>query len=581
MFCAFQVLSLQIPLFFYENGASVSAIALCVEKMLPPTMYPLITFISLSVFYLHKPNNELTRWEKLFCCAFSLFLIIGDSYNAIDSWDLVFGSVLLFLMSVATLVGFTIITQCGLCWLKDLGSKLLKKEVTMPALWEKHPFLFAWAVIFLCWVPYIIIRLPAAVDYDSYKQLEEIFGYRTFSNYNPVFSTVLIGTIFKFGAAVFGFKEAGLTVFVIFQALVCSAILAYTTLTMKRLNTPPIIRVIALGVYSLVTMYPNYLTVILKDSLYSCMSILLLALVIEEVMLPHSKKRCLGILAAGLLTGLLRNNGFLILWALLLASAVYCLLHRKHRRTYMAAMLLIACLLQSMFVNVMLPALNIPAGPMGESLSIPFQQTARYVRDYPEDVTPEEAEAIAAVLDYEHLAELYNPDVSDPVKFSNTGNHAALPEYFKAWFKMFLRHPDAYIEATLNNAYGFFHPNAREYIFQYSALPFKEGKIPFEEIDALYPAKIATRYLVMLFETFPLTLPLCNCGWNMWLALYLMCTALARKDRKLMIPFASIGISMLVCIACPVFFVNGIRYALPVIFANPLMVAVTLRKSET
>ena len=580
MFCAFQVLNLQIPLFCYENGAGLSTIPLCVEILLPPNMYPLIIFVALAVFYLHTPDNRLKPWEQLFCCAFSLFTIIGDSYNAIDSWDLVFGSTSLVLMSAATLIGLTLITQCGLRWLKHLGNKIVEKEWKPPALWENHPFLFAWGVILICWVPHIIIRLPAAVDYDSYKQLEEVLGYREFSNYNPVFSTVLIGTIYKLGGAVFGVKEAGLTVFVVFQALVCSAILAYTTLTMKKLHVPPIVRIIALGVYSVATIYPNYLTVILKDSLYSCMSILLLALVIEEVMLPHSKKRCLGILSAGLLTGLLRNNGFLILWAMFLASAVYCVLFRKHRRNLMTIMLLIACLLQSMFVNVLLPALDIPAGPMGESLSIPFQQTARYVRDYPEDVTPEEAEAIAAVLDYEHLAELYNPDVSDPVKFSNTGNREALPEYFKAWLAMFLRHPDAYIEATLNNAYGFFHPNAREYIYQYSALPFEEGKIPFDEIEQLYPLKIATRYLVMLFETFPLTLPLCNCGWNMWLALYLMCTALAKKDKKLLIPFASIGISMLVCIACPVFFVNGIRYALPVIFANPLMVAATLRKES-
>ena len=102
----------------------------------------------------------------------------------------------------------------------------------------------------------------------------------------------------------------------------------------------------------------------------------------------------------------------------------------------------------------------------------------------------------------------------------------------------------------------------------------------FDEIEQLYPLKIATRYLVMLFETFPLTMPLCNCGWNMWLALYLLCTALARKDKKLMIPSASIVISMLVCIACPVFFVNGIRYALPVLFSNPLMAAIALRTPE-
>ena len=64
----------------------------------------------------------------------------------------------------------------------------------------------------------------------------------------------------------------------------------------------------------------------------------------------------------------------------------------------------------------------------------------------------------------------------------------------------------------------------------------------------------------------------------MWLALYLLCRALDRKDKHMLIPFASILMSMLVCICCPVFFINGVRYALPVMYAAPLLTAMTLRK---
>jgi len=579
IFCAFQVLQLQIPLALYENGGGLSALALCVEKMLPPTLYPLFLFGALAAFRLRAPEQSLALWEKLFCCGFSLFLMIGDSYAAIDSWDLVFGSAASILLSAATLVGLTAIVLCALRWLKHLLGKLLEWEVTLPTLWQKHPFLFPWAVIFLCWLPYILVRLPAAIDFDAYIQIETAFGIRPLTAYNPVFSTLLIGNIIKLGAALFGSNEAGLTLFIVFQALIGSAIFAYTTVTMGKLKVPVIVQMIALGIYSIATIYPNYMTVILKDSLYSAMSILLLALIIEEVMLPHSRKRCVGIFAAALLTGLLRNNGFLILWACC-AAAIGCLLvsrNRKWRGLVLA--LVIACILQSLYSNALLPALGVPEGPMGESLSIPFQQTARYVRDYPEDVTEEEAAAIAAVLDYENLAELYDPNLSDPVKGSNSGNSEALPEYFKVWFKQFFRHPTVYIQATLNNAYGFFHPNSREYIFWYTTISTNE--MVFDEIEQLYPLKIAARYLVMLFETFPLTMPLCNTGCNMWLALYLLCSALARRDRKLLFPFASVLISMLVCIACPVFLINGIRYALPVIYAVPLLSALSLRKENT
>jgi len=100
----------------------------------------------------------------------------------------------------------------------------------------------------------------------------------------------------------------------------------------------------------------------------------------------------------------------------------------------------------------------------------------------------------------------------------------------------------------------------------------------FDEIEGLMPLKIAARYLVMLFECFPLTLPLCNAGCHVWLALYLLCKALERRDRLFLVPFASVLMSILVCMACPVFFINGVRYALPIIYASPLLTALSLRK---
>lgn len=64
----------------------------------------------------------------------------------------------------------------------------------------------------------------------------------------------------------------------------------------------------------------------------------------------------------------------------------------------------------------MLPSLKITGGSVRESLSVPFQQTARYVRDYGDEVTEEVKEAIDSILRYDLLASKYNPNLSDPVK---------------------------------------------------------------------------------------------------------------------------------------------------------------------
>ncbi len=584
-FFAFQVLQLKLPLLLYEHGGRLSALPLCAEAMLSPDVYNVILFCALTAFCCKAPHVCLKRWEAVFCLAFSLCLMIGDSFAAIDSWDLVFGSPAALLLSALTLTGLTFLCTAALRWAKHLLSRIPADRIILPKHWQAHPFLLPWAIILVCWLPYFIIRLPAAVEHDAYMQLEQIFGLREFTAHNPAFSTLLIGFWVKLGAAVFGTKEAGLTLFVLFQMLVCSAILAYTAGAMVRLKAPAVVTMASVAMYALVTVYPNYLTTILKDALYACMTVLLLCLVAEELVLPHSSKRIVAIFAAAVLTGLLRNNGFMLLWALAAASLVY--LHSRRdapcgcpsRRKAMTAALLTACAVQLLYANVLLPALHVPSGPFHEMLSVPFQQTARYVQEYPEDITDEEYAVLDAILGMEDLAERYDPNLSDPVKNACTDDPSTVVPYFKVWFKQLLRHPLVYVEATLNNCYGFFHPNSREYIFWYTTISTNPDLV-FQEIGGLMPLKVAARYLVMLFECFPLTLPLCNAGFHVWLALYLLCRALERKDTLLLVPFASILMSMLVCMACPVFFINGVRYALPIIYATPLLTALTLRSGK-
>ena len=51
-----------------------------------------------------------------------------------------------------------------------------------------------------------------------------------------------------------------------------------------------------------------------------------------------------------------------------------------------------------------------------ENVGFMFQQTARYVADYGPDVTPEEREAIDALLPYDELPELYDERDDDELR---------------------------------------------------------------------------------------------------------------------------------------------------------------------
>lgn len=103
---------------------------------------------------------------------------------------------------------------------------------------------------------------------------------------------------------------------------------------------------------------------------------------------------------------------------------------------------------------------------------MPFQQTARIVGEHGDDVSEAERAAIDAVLPYDQLAELYDPDLSDPVKesyklhnskvessFEYANEHPeALGDYLRVWLGLALRHPACALTATAANTYAYFYP---------------------------------------------------------------------------------------------------------------------------
>ena len=166
--------------------------------------------------------------------------------------------------------------------------------------------------------------------------------------------------------------------------------------------------------------------------------IFLIRLVREEIKI--SKKEGILFLLTMLGVMMLRQNGMYVV-----AFSLPVLLLEKDRRKRRKTALLFcgAIVLYLSYTHILFPALDITPGSRREMLSVPFQQTARYVRDYADEVTEEERDAIDRVLDYDTIGEVYDPNISDPVKktFNEDADSEDLKAYFKVWFQMFLKHP--------------------------------------------------------------------------------------------------------------------------------------------
>lgn len=233
-----------------------------------------------------------------------------------------------------------------------------------------------------------------------------------------------------------------------------------------------------------------------------------------------------------------------------------------------------------LYSNVLLLNLGIQKGGMQESLSIPFQQTARYLKLHPDDISEAEKETIGKVLNVDNIADLYNPLLSDPVKSTFHGSKSDLLEYFKVWFQLFFRHPITYADAALHTCYGFFYPNAREDRNQIVGLyigTISDGEIIFYQPASLRGWLIALAEFTYFLERCPITFPFYNVPLHMWAAIWLIIYWLKKRSMTNIILLMPSIVGILVCIASPTWWNNGFRYALPIVCANPFLLALTKR----
>ena len=225
--------------------------------------------------------------------------------------------------------------------------------------------------------------------------------------------------------------------------------------------------------------------------------------------------------------------------------------------------------------NLILKNNGFKGSSIAEALSIPFQQTARYVSIYYDEVTKEEKELINYVLDYDKIKDNYNPRISDNVKSTYHGTNDDLINYFKgAWLSQFFNHPDVYFEATFNNIYGYFYPFAVEEASGIYDVTNNDATIKlFNESVRNKEALEGLDEYIKEFENTPIINFFCNSAIQFWLVFYICLYLLNRRKFNLLFIVLPSVVGILVCIAGPTFTWNGLRYALPVIYSSPIILA--------
>ncbi len=429
---------------------------------------------------------------------------------------------------------------------------------------EKYFFPVGFFVIFLGWLPWILMNYPGSGCPDSVLQLKEFFGEEPWAAGHPPLSTCIMGGLVALGRWL---ADANFGCFLYCLLQTCVGAWVFS-LSMKKL------RDIGVGVgwcmagivfFAFTPFWGTYAQWVEKDLLYAEAALLQTICMMEILVKKQCDKRDTALLFISTLAAVfLRNNGIHAVLPALLLLAIWL---RGVSRRRVGLVMLVTLIAYEGTMRVLYPALDMGGIPVSESLSIPFQQTARYVCEHGNEVTEQEREVLEKTFGYENLFG-YNPVISDPVKIRYRG--AELGEYFKVWFGMFWKHPGTYVSAFVNQAYGYLapvEPNIEAWIQEEYDYDY------MRELGLYHVFDIKLAYVLAqiwhLSMRLPLVKYLCMPGLYTWIVMILALLLLKRRRYAALILFVPGFMNILVCLASPL--ANAIRYELPTVASVPLL----------
>ena len=524
---------------------------------------------------------------------YSFFCVIGNSFVKSSSLYYIKNNFLTSLLTFISLfVLFFIVLHYLFLFIENKKKKNNKKisKLKLFKLFDEHTFLFCFIVLIICWLPYIIAFYPVILSPDPSFQIKQFFGipnkYSTYNvlldpnviitNHHPVVHTLLLGSCLKIGNMI-GNDNLGLFLYSIIQITVLVSVLSYVVKFLKelKLNTKYVIG--SLLVFALVPAFPIYSMSAVKDVIFGSLIILYIISLYKLLKTDNLKiKNIVKILFLMILIVLFRNNGI----HTILLSFPFLLFLKKgnHFRKKILLILLIIFGFNYSYSNLILPYFKITPTSVREMLSIPFQQTARYVKEHSIEVTSEEEKAIDKILTYDTLADRYNPELADPVKnsYNKYATKEDLKEYFKVWFNQFIKHPGVYIEATLNNTYGYFYPLKTSWYFhsRHDTRIVEDG-FKYSYSHSLKGVRDVLSGFGNIFPYIPLIGLLINIAFNAWILLFLLFYLIYKKKYSSIIYLLPSLVLLLICFASPAN--TYFRYALPFIFALPLNIGIFIK----
>lgn len=522
---------------------------------------------------------------RILCLFLSVICVMSYSLSIDDSLSTIYHTKGQIVKSLIMVIGMNFGFYISGKWLyqiiKNEADKVEEGYTNNKSVWIKDM-----SLILLLWIPHIVLAYPATMDTDTWAQVEMFYGCRTFTDHFTTTHTWLLGIITLIGKFLHN-GNIGLFIYILMQSLIFSMLLAYEIYRMRELKVPKWLLNITYLVAIFSPYYVSFIGWVLRDVIYAYFIFLFVIewifFIRDEHRFWHSKWHILLWMISVFCSISFRKNGKYVIYPVIMIAVILTLKNAGWKFSKKISVKMILLIMPAIVAVMLTNGLNayygVEKSSISEALSLPFQQTARYVKEYEGEVTESERNDIEKVLRYEILAKVYDPIKSDAVKgtfgFYSQPSLKDFISYFKVWLKQFLKHPICYVSATLNQNYQLFCPFTRSETIRLSTLA---GINKNEINDILGVHEVRTIEILSEglenYYTFMYRMPILQLFSNLsvyvYLLIFLFAYAVFHRVRKACIAMIPMVMCVFIVLLAPCV---GVRYALPFVYPMPIMVA--------
>ncbi len=447
----------------------------------------------------------------------------------------------------------------------------------------RRTFLLSWLLLLCAWLPALLARYPGAVTADAGRALQQFTGEIMPTSDHPQAYTYLLGGIVWLGSRL-GSDNAGIFTFIALQMLFLSGVMAWSLAELRRESVPRVFILSLLGLYALSPLTAQYAAVVIKDIPYSAAALGFTLCISKAFLHPlemwQSRKWWLGFSVYALLLVLIRHNGIMVVLPSTLALGVRFYHSRKstkkNRQPLFYTLLALPLIVMLLFENLIVPQIAYKVEPSADVLGVAIQQTARILKNAPQDVTQEELTAIDSIWEADQLADAYTPRGSDATRklFRYFNGHTAVDvrRFTRVWLRLAAAHPLTSLQAFWSLSGGFFDPFDTAFLPYEKMEPQSSIKYPhdlsMQHPDSLTAMQDRLLSLESSYRSFPGVSILKNIGLYTWLMLigwFLIRRVRQKQWVWLLLPPL---MTLLICLFSAGFAI-GTRYALPIVYTLP------------